>query len=327
VPKAEQTVIRKVVKKGGHGGHHGGSWKVAYADFVTAMMAFFLLMWLLNSVSPQKLVKLSDYFNDFNLFDQSSDKPAIKEGGGSVLNQPNTNPPPPLREVKEVSEIRQKLTPPPEELTPEKLHAELTTQIKQKLSDMQDQVLLDVTPEGVRVQITSRDGNPIFESGSERMTIAGQRALETVADSLRVLPNRIAIEGHTDARPFTGFGGRDNWDLSAERALAAKSSLLRWGIAPARIARVQGMAASLPLLVKDPTNERNRRISILVIEDKSKKDKEKEWEPGKDVGPPREPVKSDVVDPNAPEKLFPLQPVKPGDEQPQGGASPPGQQQ
>ncbi len=302
MPKAEQPVIRKVVRKGGHG-HHGGSWKVAYADFVTAMMAFFLLMWLLNSVSPQKLAKISDYFNDHNIFDPASDKPALQEGGGSIIERQSPSPPPPLGEVRESSEIRQKLDPPPGQTpAPQALHAELTGLLRRKLADMQDQVLLDVTQEGVRVQITSPDGNPIFDSGGDRMTLAGQRALEALAESLRGLSARLAIEGHTDARPFSGFGGRDNWDLSAERALAAKRALVARGIGPERIARVQGMAALQPLLPTDPADERNRRISILIIAEKPGK---AAWEPGKDVGEPREPAQTRLSDPQSLDRLYP----------------------
>ncbi|EPR43375.1 Motility protein B, N-terminal domain containing protein [Desulfovibrio sp. X2] len=316
MPKAEQQqpIIRKVIKKGGHG-HHGGSWKVAYADFVTAMMAFFLLMWLLNSTSSAQKAALSDYFNDFNIFQSGSSKPPMPETGGAVVSMPTPNPPPALEETKP-SELRQKLlSPPPERaLTPQQIQQELQKTVKEKLGDMADQVLLSRTPEGVRVQVTATDGNPIFDSGSPHLTQSGLRALEAIGASLAGLPNRIAIEGHTDAKPFVNGSGQDNWDLSAERALSARKALMEAGMDPTKVARVAGFAASMPLLPDKPEDARNRRISILVIDDKAAKAKtgEERFQGGvEEAEPPREPVKTKVADPNAPDKLFTIPDVTP----------------
>jgi chemotaxis protein MotB len=249
-----QAIIIKKVKKGGHGGHHGGSWKVAYADFVTAMMAFFLLMWLLTMSSAEKRAAISYYFNHFSLFQQSGQ--SIMEYNESV--KPQTG---------EKDGGKQGITAPIEgdvvAIAREKFVEGLKREIETKLAEVKDQIHIGSSEQGVRIEVMEKDGNPMFPLGSSEMTPVGRKILSVIARSLSDSQRRIAIEGHTDARVYTSQR-YSNWELSTERASMARVELEKAGLPPDRLVRVAGFAATDPLIKEDPLNPRNRRISILV---------------------------------------------------------------
>jgi len=244
-----KTIIIKKVKKS-HGGHHGGSWKVAYADFVTAMMAFFLLLWLISMVTPEKRAVLADYFRNFNVFQQ---------GGRSFMEQS--------------SSIHSEMKSSPEvvtgEMTVEDIKEKLKAAIEEQLKSMKDQIIIDIVDGGVRIQIVDLEGSPMFPSGSADPNEKCRQILKVVAENIKDSTGRIAVEGHTDAAPFKKSGAT-NWELSTARASAARKELDRDGIDPNRVARVVGYADTEPLIKEDPADPRNRRISIILLAGRSK---------------------------------------------------------
>jgi chemotaxis protein MotB len=238
-------VIRRIRKKK-HDAHHGGSWKVAYADFVTAMMAFFLLLWLITMVSPDKRQAVSEYFKNFNVFKEQT------TGGRSFMD-------------KNAAVLT--LTSQAIRLGPQDLVAKLKKAVDEKLGSLKDQVQVDILEGGVRIQIIDLEGSTMFESGSSELTQKARTILNLVAENIRDLPNRIAVEGHTDAAPF-----RDsritNWELSTARASAARREMENDGIDPGRIARVVGYADQELYIRENPKDPRNRRISVIVLQQK-----------------------------------------------------------
>ena len=247
-----KIIIRKVKKKS-HGGHHGGSWKVAYADFVTAMMAFFLLLWLLSMTSPAQKAALSNYFNSFSLFGDKSE-----QSGTSVLDKSNGV----LGAERSVQREPTKMEV-GKKTTSEELAKLMRGAIDDKLQAMKNQVLIDTTKEGLRIQIVDNEGSEIFRSGSDEPTEKARQIIKLVSENLREKPNRIIIEGHTDSAPFKS-AQKTNWELSTSRASAARRELENNGIDPNRIARVVGYADQDPLIKEDPKDLRNRRISIIL---------------------------------------------------------------
>jgi chemotaxis protein MotB len=246
--KPKIIIIRK--KRRGHDSAHGGSWKVAYADFVTAMMALFLLLWLLSMVSPDKKVVLADFFKHFSVFESgqsfmTGSKHAMKESG---------------LEFGTTKNIRvQGMNQAPAEFLKEKIESELA----EKLKDIKDQVLMEVTDEGLKIQIVDNAGNPIFNLGSDKPTDRAKEILKIVSAHIKDLPNPIAIEGHTDSALFQS---REitNWELSTGRASSARRELEANSIEPGRFEKIVGYADK-QLLVKDaPFDPRNRRISLLI---------------------------------------------------------------
>lgn len=249
---SQQPIIIKKIKKRGHGGHHGGSWKVAYADFVTAMMAFFLLMWLLSMTSPEQKAQLSNYFTNFSVFQS--------EGGASKKSIEIFDSP--------VEELRIQIREPGEKedsMSPEKLVKKLKRAVAEKLESIQDQILIDIVEGGVRVQIVDAEGHMMFLLGSAEPTEEAKKILQLVSENIRDLSNRIAIEGHTDAAPFAG-GQMTNWELSTARASAARRELEKNGLGLGRIARVVGYADQELYVKTNPRDPKNRRISIILIQ-------------------------------------------------------------
>jgi chemotaxis protein MotB len=240
-----KTIVVKKVKKG-HADHHGGSWKVAYADFVTAMMAFFLLLWLISMVTPEKKASLADYFRNFNVFQQS---------GRSFMEQSTSI-------QKEIKTSAQEIV--TGEMTAEDLKEKLKAAIDEKLKTLKDQVLLDVVEGGVRIQIVDLEGRPMFPSGSAVPNEKCKQILRVVSANLKDTNNRIAVEGHTDSAPFKGRG-MTNWELSTGRASSARKELGNNGIDSERIARVVGYADTELLIKDDPRDAKNRRISIILL--------------------------------------------------------------
>ena len=228
------VIIRK--KGDHHDDEHGGAWKVAYADFVTAMMALFIVLWLLSaSEKVQKAV--GGYFQDPT--GQGKQVGTTRSGVGETLT---------LNE-KQLKEIKDKVQ-------------EAMKQIP-ALKDMQNQIRMTITAEGLRIDLLETKGGLFFENGDPKPTDAGSQLLKVLAHELSKLPNKIVIEGHTDSTPF-GREDYSNWELSADRANAARRILTDSGLDASRIAEVRGFADQRLLLKNDPTNPSNRRISIIV---------------------------------------------------------------
>ncbi len=249
-----KTIIVKKIKKG-HEGHHGGSWKVAYADFVTAMMAFFLLMWLLAMVSPEKRAAVSEYFKHFSLFEKSGS--SFMQGAPKILQQQGGEIKAPGEEVGKGAG----------EVTAESLKERLKRAVEKKLKALKDQVIVDVFEGGVRIQLVDTDGSSMFPSGSAQPSEKARMILKLVAENIKDTSNRIAVEGHTDAAPLRN-GQITNWELSTGRASSARRELESNGIDPGRIARVVGYADTEPLIKNNPGDPRNRRISIILMQAK-----------------------------------------------------------
>ena len=241
-------IIIKKVKKKGHGDAHGGSWKVAYADFVTAMMAFFLLLWLLAMVSPEKRIALSEYFSNFNIMEQKS-----QASGESILEKSTG--------VLEIEKMRPR---PPKGPT-EDFAKKMRDAIDAELQTVKNQIFVDTTKEGVRIQIVDNEGSEIFRVGSDEPTEKARSIIKLVSENMKDKKNRIVIEGHTDSSPFK-TAQKTNWELSTSRASAARRELENNGIEPGRIARVVGYADQDPFIKDDPKDLRNRRISIILLQ-------------------------------------------------------------
>ncbi len=251
-PKSK--IIIKKVRKTGHGGAHGGSWKVAYADFVTAMMAFFLLMWLITMVSPEKRARVASYFKQFSLFEKSGSSFLMEqqvgvtgEGGGKEFGKTERD------YGKGAVDV----------LSPEALKEKLKKEIEKKLADVKEQVMVDVFEEGVRIQIVDTEGRPMFPLGGTALTTNAKKILAVLSGTINALENKITIEGHTDALSYAS-DRYTNWELSTERASAARQELQQNGLDPDRLVRVSGYAATQPLIREDAHDPRNRRISIIL---------------------------------------------------------------
>jgi len=248
-----RVLIRRRKKKS-HDAPHGGSWKVAYADFVTAMMAFFLLLWLLAMIAPEKRIALSEYFSDFSLFKEQSEQSgtSILDKSTGVLDIGRT----PQKESFRMKDERR--------TTPQELAKMMRMMIDDKLQAAKKQVLIDTTPEGLRIQIVDNEGREMFRLGSDEPTEKAIQIIRLVSENIREKPNRIVIEGHTDAAPFK-TAQKTNWELSTSRASAARRELENNGVDPGRIARVVGYADQELLVREDPKDPRNRRISIILL--------------------------------------------------------------
>ncbi|MEO1750673.1 flagellar motor protein MotB [Thiofaba sp. EF100] len=265
----QRPIIIKKVKKGGHG-HHGGAWKIAYADFVTAMMAFFLLMWLLGSTSKEDLQGIAQYFQNplmVSLSGGSStgDRTSIIPGGGQDLTRVDGQVK--KAEVVDPEEAKKRLRE-QEAKRMQETKEKLEKMIEQDnvLKEFKNQLKIDITPEGLRIQIVDQDKRPMFDLASARMAPYAEAILRKVAPIVNELPNKITVLGHTDSRPFgSGRGDYSNWELSADRANAARRMLNASGIAEGKVMRVSGLADSVPFNPGDPADPINRRISIILL--------------------------------------------------------------
>ncbi|MBB6094544.1 chemotaxis protein MotB [Povalibacter uvarum] len=267
-------IIIKRVKKHAHG-HHGGSWKVAFADFATAMMAFFLLLWLMGSTTEEQKGAISEYFQNPSAVPGTSTVPSptsiqgpggastsmIQLGGGMELHRTataETQPADPADAEKLAEELDKERL--------EGLLSQLRDAIDQResLAQFKDQILLDVTPEGVRIQIIDHERRSMFPLGSPVLEPFADNILRELTTIIDNVPNRISISGHTDIRPY-GRVNYSNWELSADRANAARRSLIGGGLTPEKIGRVVGLASSVLLDPQIPDSPINRRISIVVM--------------------------------------------------------------
>ena len=271
---SQQPIVVKKIKKGGAGGH-GGAWKIAYADFVTAMMAFFLLMWLLGSTSKGDLKGIADYFQTplkVALMGGSGagDATSIIQGGGTDLTQSagqvkrgenvsdkKANP----KQVKEEFEKMEK-----ERLMGLKGDIEALIEASPVLKQFKNQLLLDITSEGLRIQIVDEQNRPMFDLASSELKPYTRQILREIGPILNKVENRISLSGHTDATPYAGGDkGFGNWELSTNRANASRRELIAGGMDDAKVMRVVGFSATVLFDKTQPHNAINRRISVVVM--------------------------------------------------------------
>jgi chemotaxis protein MotB len=333
--EGERPIIVKKIKKGVHSAH-GGAWKVAYADFVTAMMAFFLLLWLLNVTTDEQKKGVADYFSPASVSRSLSGAGGVMGGrtiledGGKISSfglpsivigpsaeksdqpdqpqydqrYPDARQPPPAAGTQgdrfpDPAEAAQRGAGQqnqegtgggPEQVTDlqqidaqaarervaqaeaENFH-ELEAQIRQaiqanpQLAELSKQIVFDNTPEGFRIQLVDEEQSSMFPSGSAAMSDKTRRLMQQVAQAVSKLPNKLAISGNTDAQPFRGQGAYSNWELSADRANAARRAMIEAGVPAERIRQVTGNADQDPLIKDNPLDARNRRIAILLLSD------------------------------------------------------------
>ncbi len=260
-----QTIIVKKIKKGGHG-HHGGAWKVAFADFAVAMMAFFLLLWLIASTTKEEQAGLSEYFSPptQGLADgMGSSEDIIDMGGGQKISQGDDSKEnarePTSEEVKRVIEAEKKQL---ESLMQE---LKMTIENSEALKPFKDQLLLDIIPDGLRIQIVDKEGRPMFDGGKASLKPYSRKILREIATVINGVPNKLSLTGHTDATKFVSRKGYSNWELSADRANASRRELVVGGYDSAKIAKVVGVASMVPFDAEKPNDPINRRIAIVIL--------------------------------------------------------------
>ena len=264
--ESQRPIHVKKIKKASHG-HHGGAWKIAYADFITAMMAFFLLLWLLSSVSQGTLNGVSEYFKTplrvaLMGGKSAADASSPIKGGGQDLTRQDGQ-----RKKTEEMDERQK-----EKVLLAKLQARIKEAIEKNkiLNQYKNQLLLEMTPEGLRIQIIDEKNRPMFDSGSSRLLPHTKDLLQELGRQLNEVQNRLSISGHTDAAPYSaGDKGFSNWELSSDRANAARRELVVGGMDDSKVLRVVGLASTVLFDKNDPLNSVNRRISIVVLNRKT----------------------------------------------------------
>jgi chemotaxis protein MotB len=274
--KKLQPIIIKRIKKSGHAAH-GGAWKIAYADFVTAMMAFFLLMWLLGSTSEGDKKGLSDYFNaPLKVALQGGSgagaSNSILSGGGKDLTRTTGQSPAgegedPIRR-KMAADIMRAEVAKQEAKKMEALSAKISAVISNspKLADFQSQIRLETTPDGLQIQIVDDQNRPMFDTGSALVKPYMRDILREIGSALNGVENKISLDGHTDRSPYgNGDRGYSNWELSADRANASRRELVASGMPDEKLARVTGLASSNLLDQQNPLSPINRRISIIVM--------------------------------------------------------------
>ena len=269
-----RPIIVKRIKKHG-GGHHGGAWKIAYADFVTAMMAFFLLMWLLGSTSKGDLKGISDYFKTplkvaMQGGSGSGDSSSVIPGGGKDLTrkdgQVKASDDPAVKKTFNLTAARAAIEAEDAQrlkALKEKIEARIET--NPVLVKYKNQLLLDITTEGLRIQIVDEQNRPMFALAKADLQPYTKEILHEIGFVLNDVPNRIGLSGHTDSTPYMSETGYSNWELSADRANASRRELIVGGMADAKVLRVVGLASAANLDKADPFNPINRRISILVM--------------------------------------------------------------
>jgi chemotaxis protein MotB len=226
-----------IKKKSGHGGHHGGAWKVAYADFVTAMMSLFIVLWLMNT-SEKVRQAVAGYFNDPR--GKSTQTGTDQSGSGDNLALTEKN----------IPELKKKI--------------EEAIRKMNDLKALQNQIQITITPEGLRIELLETKDGTFFDTGSATLNRNGKELLEMLAGQLGGLPNRISIEGHTDAQPYASKDGYGNWDLSTDRANAARRVMQVSGLRENQVSQVRGYADQKLRVPSNPLDPSNRRISVIV---------------------------------------------------------------
>ena len=237
--KAQPIIVIK--KKGGHGGHHGGAWKVAYADFVTAMMALFIVLWLTAQSDPVKKA-VAGYFNDPKGLSTLLGTTLTGTGSGTT--------PTPDQNQKQLQDLKEKL--------------EQEIQARKELEKLKKQIEMTITPEGLRIELLEDKNGTFYQSGSAKLSPSGQELLALLATELKTLPNQLQIEGHTDAAQYSNDADYSNWELSADRANSARRLLQQDGVRADQVTQVRAYADQLLRVKNNPYDPSNRRISILV---------------------------------------------------------------
>jgi chemotaxis protein MotB len=237
--KAQPIVVIK--KKGGHGGHHGGAWKVAYADFVTALMSLFIVLWLMNQ-SEQVRKAVAGYFNDPKGTGSlmGTTMSGTGEGSSSAAD----------KNLQQLEDLKKKL--------------EQEIQARKDLEKLNKQIEITITPEGLRIELIEDKNGTFYQSGSARLSPSGQELLALLGAELKTLPNQLQIEGHTDAAPYSTGADYGNWELSADRANAARRLLQQDGVRSDQVTQVRGYADQMLRVKNNPYDPSNRRITILV---------------------------------------------------------------
>jgi chemotaxis protein MotB len=254
---ADARPIIIIKKKGGHGGHHGGAWKVAYADFVTAMMALFIVLWLLNTSKPVKEA-VAGYFKDPS---GTADKMGSTKVGTAEALSVTKDDMPKLKE-----ELEKAISKVPD------------------LDKLKSQIEMTITPEGLRIELLETETGTFFEVGNSAPSEKGKELLSLLAHELGQLPNHLSIEGHTDSKPYAGRGEYGNWELSTDRANAARRLMQHSGLRPDEVSQVRGYADQMLRTPTTPLDASNRRISVIVQNLEQKPEEPKKEEPKKDDG-------------------------------------------
>ena len=277
----QRPIIIKRIKKAAHA-HHGGSWKVAYADFVTAMMAFFLLMWLMGFTTEGERKAIADYFQSPSAIQGKGGSSTSLIDMGKGMDSPRNSQKKPNQETTAVSreDVPQESSAAAASAQDAKMAAKendkkrlesLLEELKkaidasQALKPYKDQLLLDITPDGLRLQIVDKENRPMFDVGSANVQSYMHGILREISKVIASVPNRISIAGHTDARAYASGADFSNWELSADRANACRRELVRGGVGEEKIARVVGLASTALFDKSNPLSPINRRISIVVM--------------------------------------------------------------
>lgn len=258
--KEQKEPIIILKKKGGHGGHHGGSWKVAYADFTTSMMAFFLVMWLVAQ-APEVRESVAGYFRDPTGFKKGGSSSVLPKQGSSIIEMKSKN-----SMTKEMNrrqmekEARKQLA---------QAAADIANALKQDpaFASLKNQIEVQMTAEGLRIQLLDSSGETFFEKGSAQLKANTKLLLSVIAQQLGKLPNKVIIEGHTDSHQYAETANYTNWELSADRCNGARRHMNGNGLRFDQISEVRGFADTEPRIAGSPADPRNRRISIIVVND------------------------------------------------------------
>ncbi len=278
--KEQNLIVIKKINKGGHG-HHGGAWKIAFADFATAMMAFFLLMWLISSLNKYQKEGIAEYFKNptAKVFYKSGSlekKDDLMVGGGHTVSDAKTT----LNPQKNPPEITQEqLQEHIENLKDNEKLEELKKQIEQainndpSLEEFKKHISVDVVENGLRVRLTDIENKPMFASGSAVLNATTENVIMTLAETLNKVNNKIIIIGYTDAKPYSSGAttGYTNWELSVDRANATRRALIKGGLNKDQIIRISGMGSTDPLDKDDPFSPINRRINIFLLNKNAEK--------------------------------------------------------
>jgi chemotaxis protein MotB len=279
--ESKPPIVVKRIKRSGAKAH-GAAWKIAYADFVTAMMAFFLLMWLLGSTTKGELQGIAEYFRTplkvaMQGGSGSGDSSSVIQGGGQDLTrqdgQVKTGETPAERRLVNLRaaqvELEKRET---ERLTMLKSRIDAAIEANPLLRNFKAQIRVELTPEGLRIQVIEEGTKPMFDSGSAHLKDHMRDILRELSQLMNDIPNKLSLAGHTDAKPYAGGErGYSNWELSADRANASRRELVAGGIADEKIIRVVGQGSSVHFDKADPNNPANRRISIVVLNQKTER--------------------------------------------------------
>lgn len=269
----QPIVVKKIYQVRGH---HGGAWKIAFADFATALMAFFMVLWILSTTTKEQKAAISQYFNNPSAFNGISTSPsqAIGEGTGSspsiVSFDGAIDMAPEAAAITLNEEQFEALAQARDQARLESLREKLEQAVKnsQAMAPFKDQLLIDIMPEGLRVQIVDKENRPMFDLGSAQLKSYTIQILKELGAIINQVPNRISLTGHTDARPLDRFN-YSNWELSTERANAARRALIAGGMQENKVGRVVGLASTVPFDKIDLDNPINRRINLIVMNKKT----------------------------------------------------------